>query len=166
MNFFEHQAQAERKTFRLVICYILGLFLTFLAIHAIVTSVVIIATDEFRGSGAYGENQSDDDLYDDFGEMFVPQFLNPELLLIDLALVVLVVGGGTLYKTSQLKRIDGDGIAQMYGGVRIQERGASWKEKRLLNIVEEMAIASGIHVPNVYVLRNESGINAFAAGNS
>ena len=166
MNFFEHQAQAERKTFRLVICYILGLFLTFLAIHAIVTSVVIIATDEFRGSSAYGENQSDDDLYDDFGEMFVPQFLNPELLLIDLALVVLVVGGGTLYKTSQLKRIDGDGIAQMYGGVRIQERGASWKEKRLLNIVEEMAIASGIHVPNVYVLRNESGINAFAAGNS
>ncbi|MBR6480318.1 MAG: M48 family metallopeptidase, partial [Thermoguttaceae bacterium] len=166
MNFFEHQAQAERKTFRLVICYILGLFLTFLAIHAIVTSVVIIATDEFRGSSAYGENHSDDDLYDDFGEMFVPQFLNPELLLIDLALVVLVVGGGTLYKTSQLKRIDGDGIAQMYGGVRIQERGASWKEKRLLNIVEEMAIASGIHVPNVYVLRNESGINAFAAGNS
>ena len=82
MNFFEHQAQAERKTFRLVICYILGLFLTFLAIHAIVTSVVIIATDEFRGSGAYGESQSDDDLYDDFGEMFVPQFLNPELLLI------------------------------------------------------------------------------------
>ena len=167
MNFFEHQAQAERKTFRLVICYILGLFLTFLAIHAIVTGVVIIATDEFRGGNdPNSQSRADDDLYDDFDEMFVPQFLNPELLLIDLALVVLVVGGGTLYKTSQLKRIDGDGIAQMYGGVRIQERGASWKEKRLLNIVEEMAIASGIHVPNVYVLRNESGINAFAAGNS
>ena len=182
MNFFEHQAQAERKTFRLVIYYLLGLFLTFLAIHAIITGVVVIATDDLRGvydfqsqddgSAGYDEARSGGE-YDesgapgyDFGEAFVEQYFNPELLLIDLIAVILVIGGGTLYKTSQLKRMDGDGIAQMYGGVRVQDRGASWKERRLLNIVEEMAIASGIHVPNVYVLRNESGINAFAAGYS
>ena len=181
MNFFEHQAQAERKTFRLVIYYLLGLFLTFLAIHAIITGVVVIATDDLRvydfqsqddGSAGYDETRSGGE-YDesgapgyDFVEAFVEQYFNPELLLIDLIAVILVIGGGTLYKTSQLKRMDGDGIAQMYGGVRVQDRGASWKERRLLNIVEEMAIASGIHVPNVYVLRNESGINAFAAGYS
>ena len=181
MNFFEHQAQAERKTFRLVIYYLLGLFLTFLAIHAIITGVVVIATDDLRvydfqsqddGSAGYDETRSGGE-YDesgapgyDFVEAFVEQYFNPELLLIDLIAVILVIGGGTLSKTSQLKRMDGDGIAQMYGGVRVQDRGASWKERRLLNIVEEMAIASGIHVPNVYVLRNESGINAFAAGYS
>ena len=182
MNFFEHQEQAERKTFRLVISYLLGLFLTFLAIHAVVTGVVILATDEIRGtndsqSRSYGSAASDGNRFGDgdagsytqgydLGEAFVQQYLNPELILIDLTLVILIIGGGTLYKTSQLRRMDGDGIAQMYGGVRVQQRGASWKEKRLLNIVEEMAIASGIHVPNVYVLRNESGINAFAAGYS
>lgn len=192
MNFFEHQQRAEQKTFRLVVCYFLGLFLTFLAVHAVITAVVIIATDELRDPryAAYGDRDSGYPSYDgsysgappaepaenaprgassanggyDPAAAFLDQFLNPELFLIDLLAVILVIGGGTLHKVSQLKRMDGDGIAQSYGGVRVAARSASWKERRLLNIVEEMAIASGIHVPNVYVLRNESGINAFAAG--
>ena len=36
--------------------------------------------------------------------------------------------------------------------------------RRLRNVVEEMAIASGVPVPEIYVLEEESGINAFAAG--
>ena len=192
MNFFEHQQRAEQKTFRLVVYYFLGLLLTFLAVHAVITTVVIIATDELRDANyaAYYDSDSDYGTQEDSGSesqsaetaesapqddssadegydpaaAFIDQFLNPELFLIDLLAVILVIGGGTLHKVSQLRRMDGDGIAQSYGGVRVAARNASWKEKRLLNIVEEMAIASGIHVPNVYVLRNESGINAFAAG--
>jgi len=37
-------------------------------------------------------------------------------------------------------------------------------ERRLLNVVEEMAIAAGVRVPKVYVMDEETGINAFAAG--
>ena len=40
------------------------------------------------------------------------------------------------------------------------------KRKRLLNVVSEMAIASGVPMPEVYVLEQEAAINAFAAGHT
>ncbi len=40
------------------------------------------------------------------------------------------------------------------------------KRQRLVNIVEEMAIAARIRKPQVFVLPDEAGINAFAAGHS
>ena len=52
----------------------------------------------------------------------------------------------------------------MLGGQVIDPQTTSLNERRLLNVVEEMALAAGIHVPPVYVLENEAGINAFAAG--
>jgi Zn-dependent protease with chaperone function len=52
----------------------------------------------------------------------------------------------------------------MLGGTLVNSDSSDPKERRLLNIVEEIAIASGVPVPLVYVMENESGINAFAAG--
>nr|MBA3939311.1 M48 family metallopeptidase [Planctomycetota bacterium] len=75
-----------------------------------------------------------------------------------------VVALGSLYKTAQLAA-GGSVVAEMMGGRRIDRNlsGAAPAERRLLNVVEEMAIASGVPMPQVFVLP-EDGINAFAAG--
>jgi Zn-dependent protease with chaperone function len=76
--------------------------------------------------------------------------------------VSLLVCGAALYKSFQLRR-GGAYVAESLGGRLLITDNATNKEKQLINIVEEMAIASGSPVPQVYVLE-ETGINAFAAG--
>jgi Zn-dependent protease with chaperone function len=46
----------------------------------------------------------------------------------------------------------------------VEPNTSDLEERRLLNVVEEMAIASGMPVPSVYLLDKEDSINAFAAG--
>ncbi len=70
---------------------------------------------------------------------------------------------GSLYKISELSS-GGEQIALMLGGRAINPQTTDLAERRLLNVVEEMALASGIPVPPVFVMENEPGINAFAAG--
>jgi len=55
-------------------------------------------------------------------------------------------------------------VARMAGGQEVTPGTHDPLERRLLNVVEEMAIASGVRVPKVYVLPGEPAINAFAAG--
>ena len=76
------------------------------------------------------------------------------------AAVILLV---SLYHMARL-RAGGHAIAQMIGAKRIPPDTRDPLERRLLNVVEEMAIAAGTRVPAVYVMEEESGINAFAAG--
>lgn len=71
---------------------------------------------------------------------------------------------GTLYKTVQLKKGGGGSVARMLGGVEVEPNTADPALKRYVNVVEEMALASGVQTPEIFVLPNESGINAFAAG--
>jgi Zn-dependent protease with chaperone function len=78
--------------------------------------------------------------------------------------VVGVVGTASLYKYLRL-RGGGRVVAESFGGRLLTRDQASFHEKRVLNVVEEIAIASGLSVPPVYLLE-ESGINAFAAGHS
>lgn len=96
------------------------------------------------------------------GSNRVPPF--PHKLDIVLAAIpLLVIGIGALIKRAQLAA-GGQVIAHMAGGRNILASNADESERRLLNIVEEMAIAAGIPVPLVFVLDREPGINAFAAG--
>ena len=75
---------------------------------------------------------------------------------------VLIVGVATLVKLSQL-RGGGRGVAEMLNGKELQRDGSNRAERRIQNIVEEMAIASGVPVPPVFIIEDR-GINAFAAG--
>ncbi len=83
-------------------------------------------------------------------------------------LLAIVLSSGVVFIGAWIKHIQlADGgavIAHMMGGRRIDSSSSNPKEKRLLDVVEEMSIASGIPVPPVYVLHNEPNINAFAAG--
>ena len=80
-------------------------------------------------------------------------------------LVMGVLGLASLYKSMEL-RGGGGVVARSLGGVLVSSDTTDLKRKRLLNVVEEMAIASGVPMPEVYVLEQEPGINAFAAGHT
>ena len=77
--------------------------------------------------------------------------------------VVVLIGGASGTKMLSLRR-GGGAVAEMLGGRLVSEMTDDPHEQRLVNVVSEMAIASGTPVPLIYVLDGEAGINAFAAG--
>src|SRR5690606_2106279 len=74
-----------------------------------------------------------------------------------------VIGFGSLYRMASL-RDGGEAVALQLGGVPVAEDTTDLGLRRLRNVVEEIAIASGVPMPQLYVLEHESSINAFAAG--
>ena len=86
----------------------------------------------------------------------------PAVVAVTAVVCLLIVGIATLVKLGQL-RGGGSVVAEMMGGTQLQRGGSTQSEKRVQNIVEEMAIASGMPVPPVYIMEDDS-INAFAAG--
>ena len=94
-----------------------------------------------------------------------PPWWQPELLGGIAILVFIVVGCGSLFKISQLAE-GGAAVATLLGGVPVDPQTKTPRLRQLLNVVEEMALASGVPVPGVYVLPEDASINAFAAGHS
>ena len=76
----------------------------------------------------------------------------------------LIIFGSAGARSSQLRSLTGGQVAESLGGRLVASNTTNPQERRLLNIVEEMSIASGISMPQVYILDNEDSINAFAAG--
>ena len=85
------------------------------------------------------------------------------LVLLVFAGTVSVVGLASLYKSNELKT-GGAVIAQMMGGQLVSPSTTHPEERKLMNVIEEMSIASSVPMPEVYIMPNEEGINAFAAG--
>ena len=92
-----------------------------------------------------------------------PSWWDPEFFAWTAGLTLLLVGGASTIKILSLKS-GGKIVAESVGGRRIDAGTSDPDERRLLNLVEEMAIASGVTVPSVYLLPDEEMINAFAAG--
>lgn len=88
---------------------------------------------------------------------------DPASLALAALAVVAVIGFASLFRIMQL-RGGGDVVASSLGGVPVPEDTRDPQLRRLRNVVEEMAIASGVPVPAIFVLDREPGINAFAAG--
>lgn len=148
-SFLDYQEQARKRTRRLVALYLLCLLGLVAAFCALVASVAALGTPDGFASLAYPE----------FQEQIAPAVGLTALVVLG------VVGIATLAKATSLGG-GGQQVAESLGGVLVTPGTRDPLEKRLLNVVEEMAIASGIAIPSVYVLRNERGINAFAAGTS
>lgn len=163
-SFLRYQQEARKRTRFLVLLYglcLVGLVASFLALTTVILHfwnryIRIYGPD--RCLQAHEEPLS-------FGALQRIAESNSDVLGI-VALVVLgIVGIATLVKVRQL-RSGGPKVARELGGRRIKAGTKDRLEKRLLNIVEEMAIASGVAIPAVYVLDGERTINAFAAGYS
>lgn len=87
----------------------------------------------------------------------------PQLVPAATVVTLAIIGLSSLYRVASL-RGGGDPVALQLGGVPVPEDTTDLHLRRLRNVVEEIAIASGVPVPRLYVLEHEAGINAFAAG--
>jgi len=88
---------------------------------------------------------------------------DPAWFLMVAAVIITVILAASLYKIQTLKQ-GGSAVAEMLGARRISLQTNNEAERRLINVVEEMAIAASIPVPKIYVMDSEYNINAFAAG--
>jgi len=157
-NFFARQAAARKSCRRQMI-----LFIGAVAVVVAVTTLVIrLVWYLFVGTQAYtllnsGAAQSYRTRLAGF------TFLDPAFFLFAAMAIVMIILAASLYKMQTLKK-GGPAVAEMLGGRRVAPGTTDPDERRLVNVVEEMAIASGIPLPQIYVLDAERNINAFAAG--
>ena len=147
MNFFAHQYRARRTTGRLVV-------LMAVAVAGIVGATYLLV------AGIFIVGSRPDDAQ---GVIPAAAWWQPDIFAAVAASVGAVVGGGSGYKAMQLSG-GGSRLATLLGGRLLPPDTRDPLERKILNVVEEMAIASGMTVPPVYLLDHEDGINAFAAG--
>ena len=141
MNFFEHQDQARKSSTRMILLFCIAVLVLIGLVNLVVVAAVTLLSD---------------------GQQVSVTTLPLKSHLIIAACVIGVVGMAILYRFNQL-RDGGAEIATSLGGRLISRSSMEPDERKLLNVVEEMAIASGTPVPPVYVLE-DNAINAFAAG--
>jgi len=138
MNFFERQDIVRRHSKRLV-------FLFLLAVLAIVGAIDLLLVIAFSG----------------FGKGHSPA----GALLLSTVLTIAVITCASMYRMASLRK-GGAAVAHELGATPVPENTGDPQLRRLRNVVEEIAIASGVPVPQIFVLDEEDAINAFAAGYS
>jgi Zn-dependent protease with chaperone function len=136
MNFFEAQDSARARSRTLVLLFGAAVTAIIIAVYAVVHVLL--------GPGV--------------GSPFSPGLF----LGVAVGITALVLAGSGV-RTAQLRQ-GGARVAELLGGRRVKPNTTDPAERRLVNVVEEMAIASGTPVPAIFVLDHETGINAFAAG--
>jgi len=136
-NFFEHQDQARQTT----------AYLVFLFVCAIASTIIALYIACLFALSSEGASLS---------------FWQPGLFAAVAVGTCAIIGFGSLHKMSQL-RGGGRVVATSLGGQLVSQDTSDPQRRELLNVVEEMAIAAGVAVPEVYILP-EASINAFAAG--
>jgi Zn-dependent protease with chaperone function len=154
MNFFAEQDRARRNTLMLILLMSAAV----LSLMVMVALAVGLTLQFFQGSST---NHLSVTVQTSLPAMW-QRVVNSDLIYYTSAGVLTVVLGGSLYKLLQLGG-NGRKVAEMMGGRLLPPNTGNPQERKILNIVEEMAIASGNPVPQVYVLE-EPAINAFAAG--
>jgi Zn-dependent protease with chaperone function len=150
MNFFKRQDEARRASRRLIVLFGLAVLAVVVAVDFVV--FMLMRQGEAR---AHGYAQP-------LGEWLA---MHPQMVVGTTLAVLAIISIASFYKTMVLGG-GGGVVARSLGGVRISPDTTDPQQRRLLNVIEEMAIASGVPMPEVYLLEQESGINAFAAGHN
>lgn len=145
MNFFAQQDHARTRTRHLLAAFVVALLAISAGVYFLLLGLSAVTMAGYRTEPM--------------------TWVRPDLALISLVSVGAVVGFATFVKIKSLGA-GGSDVAESVGGRRVLAGTTDPHERRLMNVVEEMAIASGVPVPAVYVLNDEVGINAFAAGYS
>ncbi|MEY2407912.1 MAG: hypothetical protein QOF48_582 [Verrucomicrobiota bacterium] len=142
MDFFARQEKARRNTAWLVVYFVLGVALMLVTVN-------IVFAFAFR--------------YHQFEKLGPPGLWNPSLCAWVSVSTLALILGGSLFKTIELAQ-GGSIVAGSLGGEPVDPHTRDPDFRKLLNVVEEMSIAAGVPRPELYVMRDEKGINAFAAG--
>ncbi len=148
MDFFASQERAEKQTRLMLVLFLLAVVCIVLAINIVGGLIYLFANFSHADSVAQGLST-------------VPH----KAYWITTAVVLGVIAYGSISRMSSLAG-GGAAVAEMLGARRVEPNGSDLAERRLTNVVEEMAIAAGIPMPLVYVMDDQRGINAFAAGYS
>jgi len=144
VNFFEQQDAARRNTRRLIVLFLFAVAAIVVAVNIVAAFALIsLSLDELIGGGR------------DMGLFYA---------FVTIATLALIAGG-SVYQSMSLSG-GGAALARMMGARPVARASSDPAERRLLNVVEEMAIASGTSVPQVFVMDDQASINAFAAGHS
>ncbi|MDX1683051.1 MAG: M48 family metallopeptidase, partial [Phycisphaeraceae bacterium] len=151
MNFFEHQELAQKQTRRLVWMFTVSVLVVILVSWLALGSIVWLAVGWMAMKA------------DNPPPGWWQVMSNGWVLLATLGGTIVVILFGSIGKMFEL-RDGGRVVAEMLGGRRVEPATTDPHERKLMNVVEEMSIASGTPVPPVYLLDDETGINAFAAG--
>lgn len=147
MDFFKSQDAAKRNTGRLFFLFGLAVVSLIFITNLLILFIFGFVATEMTSVGVLNRPAFDWTLF----------------LYVGIGVSVVILFG-SLYKIASLSG-GGARVAEMMNGKLLVSGSGDFREKRLLNVVEEMAIASGTPVPPVYVMEEE-GINAFAAGYS
>ncbi len=160
-NFFERQEIARKKTRQFIVLFSLAVIFSIFFVYIAVTVAYFIA---LMGIGPHmvsaleillsTSNETIAEFWDFVRFTFVTG--------ITLSFIIY----GSYYKIVELREGGGSYIAEMLGGRPISRSDKNNDEVRLKNVVEEMAIASSVAVPDIYIMDMEKGINAFSVGNS
>ena len=147
MNFFAQQEKARSQTRRMLILFVLAVICIVVAVDIVVAIALGIGGSHRRMSAAFHPSAG--------------------ALAASSLIVLAIIVASMLYKISSL-RAGGGVVARELGAKLVDlndpQMASVFAYKRLHNVVEEIAIASGVPVPQVYVLENEAAINAFASG--
>src|SRR3984957_11659184 len=144
MNFFAQQQRARSHTKRMLILFVL-------AVICIVGAIDLVLLIAFGAAG------------DRHPAARLSTAAAPAVMFWTSICVLAVNSLSSLYKISSL-RSGGGAVAKQLGATQVEPASPDFAHKRLRNIVEEMAIACGVPVPEIYILEDEQAINAFAAG--
>ncbi len=158
-NFFEQQDVARKNTRWLIFLFVLAV----LSLITLTNLFLFLFPWEWRAI-AFTESGANRDfvcLMDERCSIW--QQIDWMQVVVVSSFITGVIALVCLFKWLQIRK-GGRAIAKMMGGTLVQADSKDFKEQRLLNVVEEMALASNMPVPAVYVLKEEQGINAFAAG--
>lgn len=147
MDFFENQDKARRKTWHLMTVFMIGVLLTVLLIN-------LLGFVVYYAFFLYVDGQLDASLMGWLQSRYSWQ----------LSLgAVLIILAGSLAAYLQLRQ-GGEVVARWASARLVDYDSKDPDERQFVNVVEEMAIASGAPVPQLYVMHNEPAINAFVAG--
>jgi Zn-dependent protease with chaperone function len=139
MDFFEAQDRAKQATWKLLGLYFAAVVLIILSVYIVTLLILGYAS----------------------GELSQPW--QPVLFFVVTTFTLILIVSGTLFRVAQLRK-GGSAVAEMLGGRKVEGSTNDLNEQKLVNVVEEMSIASGLPLPDIYVLDREENINAFAAG--
>ena len=159
MDFFEHQAKANKASSYLIISYLLAL-----CVITVGFNVAGLIVWTFVTQPILDIPNPDPSLFESVKHLLALWFESRFSWQVTCAVFLFI---GIISFSNWLGLRQGGGsVAKMMGGRKVPSNTHNTDEKRLLNVVEEMALASGLPVPEVFVMDREDAINAFAAGYS